>query len=120
MKITIADLSLLKLRQDENTLLLQAINDIKLDIIEGYCQTKLIIINNSKSQTFETGWDGAVIGNSHGADIYVNLVMNSNTTIQNVREMYVKYQYGKYWLANSKEHPIQDSYRRLVGISYYS
>lgn len=39
--------------------------------------------------------------------------MNSNTTIQNVREAYIKYQYGKYWVANSKEHPIQDFYKRL-------
>ena len=118
MKITIVDLSLLKLRTDENALLLQAINDIKMDIVDGHCRTKLIIINDSENQTYEAGWDGAVIGNSHSADIHVNLVLNSNTTIQNVRELYVKYQYGKYWLANSKEHPIQDCYRRLVDGDY--
>lgn len=58
MTLTIADLNLLKLKQEQSQWLLQAIRELKIDIIDGYCKTELIITNNSKNQTYTCGWEG--------------------------------------------------------------
>lgn len=87
---------------------------MELDITGDHIKTKLIVNNTSKNIEFNIGWDGACLGNSEGMDIRINLMTSNNTFIQNKSEAYIKYQYGRYWVANSRETPILDFYKKLI------
>lgn len=109
-------LALIPNREDRE-LLSQAISDIPIDLGQGHIKSKLLINNQDRNKSTTVGWAGASIGNSENSDIRLDWMTNEHLVQNQVspNECQILYQFGKYWVANSKKDPIKDMYLKLKG-----
>lgn len=101
--------------REDRELLMQAIRDIPIDLGLNHIKSKLIIKNLDKSDQHTIGWAGATIGNDESSDIKIDSIANADLTQEqsSTFECSIIYQFGKYWLVNSKRDPIKDLYLKL-------
>ena len=69
----------------------------------------------SENTVHTIGWAGASIGNDESSDIKLDSIPNADLTQEqnSTMECSVIFQFGKYWLVNSKRDPIKDLYLKL-------
>ena len=116
-ELKMADYLALISNREDRELLSQAISDIPTDLCSGYITNKLLIKNQDKNISTSLGWAGASIGNDENSDIRLDWLTNQDL-IQDqaaTSECLILYQFGKYWIANSKKDPIKDLYLKLKG-----
>lgn len=103
--------------KEDNYILSQAIRDFKIDLGPGHIKNRLLIKNQDKNDSTTVGWAGVTIGNSENCDINLDWMTNKNLIQNQVSqsECQILYQFGKYWVANSKNYPIKDLYLKLEG-----
>jgi len=87
----------LGLDDDEEKVLLQALEDLEVDFSQGYVTKKLLLVSLTESlNRYEIGWTGAILGNLENADVKIKNSLNPSAPL----ELMIKYQYGHYWLIN--------------------
>lgn len=101
--------------REEREYLDQAIADISLDLCEGGLRNYILIKNLDTNKINVVSWAGAMIGNSDMADIQLrdNKKKGSMHTSLNPSECFILFQFGKYWIVNSKRSPIKDLYLKI-------
>jgi len=93
-------------------LIAQSQGDIKVDLCEGHISKTLLIKNLTTGNESEFRWIGGNIANSQDAAMQISEGNSSNKQI-NREECYIVFQYGSYWLVNSKENPAKELYIKL-------
>lgn len=114
--IKMADLSALNLDSIEMTNLNNLITEIKTTILPDISELinqKLVITSVSTQKEYICGWEGCRFGNHEEADIKVDLTSYSTGAVISAMEGGVNFQFGKYWIHNSRHMPIKDLYKKL-------
>lgn len=114
-ELKVTDCRILVPNKDDREYLDQAIADISIDLCEGRIKNYLLVKNLDTNKINLVGWAGATIGNSELSDI--QLSDNKNKvgmhTSLNPSECFILFQFGKYWIVNSKRSPIKDLYLKI-------
>ena len=113
-----SDFSSLIANREDWDLLAQVISDIRIDLCEGHIRNKLLIKNCDKNTVSAVGWAGASIGSAETSTIKLSSTKHHSShmvTSLSPSECLILYQFGKYWIANSKRSPIKDLYLKVKG-----
>lgn len=100
---------------EERENLHQAIADITIDLAEGRNNNYLLVKNLDTNKINIVGWAGAIIGNSEISDIKLSEAKNKGGIYTSLTpaECIIVFQYGKYWILNSKRNPIKELYLKI-------
>lgn len=117
-ELKVTDCKALVPNKEEREYLDQAITDISIDLGEGRIKNYLLVKNCDKNKINVVGWAGATIGNSEMSDIQLSDTKNmtGNYTSLQPSECLVLFQFGKYWVVNSKRSPINDLYLKIKSV----
>ena len=111
-----SDICLLDLQAYEINNLNNLVQEIKTTIlpdIKELINKKLVITSVSTNKKFECGWEGCRFGNHDDVDIKIDLNTFTPGNVLSAMEGAVNFQFGKYWIHNSRQYPIKDLYKKL-------
>lgn len=93
-------------QEDVSRFFNMALDDFSEDLVEGHENRVLVVKNLQNTEEYQVFWAGCSIGNAETALIQVKTHHAHRKTQISQEECHIKFQFGKYWIVNTKEAPI--------------